>query len=1064
MSLLKIRDIIRLLKGSSVSFLVCSEKGTIEYCDKETRKRLIGTVRGVKLEEHLLSEFIEVCYPQGGEIIPASSLYWMQLWKKKIQKKSNGSAIVNWGAFGIRIKDKESGLHKILFFIYPVAESKLSSTLLEDNAYILRILERFSILVIQMDSSGEVLYVNEYIKNLTGWIPSEVVGKNWFETFVPDEIREETIQLFQANRLEANSNDVIFEGEILTKDKKKLLMLWACFPVMQGQGIPSTIMLGQELSTPHKEKLFIRGIRIIKNQFQWLCEDLVHGIPEEEAFSKILHGAIEMTAMEAGVIFKAHPRELTLISAEGLEDKITKLLQNVPINNLVIETIFSSNDVIDISSMIDSLPVNLRERGFAKIFAIPVRTGENPVGCVVLATTRKDMLDEEILPLLHSISCEVGWLFLWYGVQELQRRQGRQYELLERMLPYALLTVEETGEIIGSNRGGIRLLGAEYEEDLLKHNIQRFIPDWCEWIKKLGQKEEIKTDDVREIEIENLKGEKIPTEFIIGHFLLASRSFYMVFLRDIRWRKQAIETIKRAEERYKELFENANDIVYTHDLTGRFTSLNKAGVAITGYSLEEALNMNVFDILAPEYHEEVKERIRKKLEGAPPTKYEVEIIAKDGHKIPLEISTRVIFEKGKPVGIQGIARDITDRKKAEEERKRLEQQILHAQKLESLGILAGGIAHDYNNILVGILGNAGLALARLPKDSPIRTYLKRIEESAQRAAELTNQMLAYSGKGVITTRPLNLSRLINEMKPLFSAIVSKKATVEYNYPDNLPPIYGDAIQLHQVLMNLITNASEALGESPGKIVIQIKVVDLSQEHIKESYFLEPVEPGKYICLEVSDTGCGMSKEMITKIFDPFFSTKFAGRGLGLASVLGIVRGHKGTINVCSEPGKGTCFKVYFPISEKIKEEKTGREEEQKGHEKGMGETDKTSSTVLLVDDEEGVLEVANEALTKFGYRTILARNGKEALELFNQHKNELTAVILDLTMPELDGFEVFQEIKKIDNNIPIILCSGFPEKDINQKFGEVKPSGFIQKPYRPIDLIKLLQNVTKNKV
>ncbi|MGC9052416.1 MAG: PAS domain S-box protein [Candidatus Hydrogenedens sp.] len=1059
MSTLKIRDVIQLLKNSTVSFLICSADGTIEYCDKETKRRLIGSVRGIKLETHLLNEFVEVCYPRGENIIPSSSQYWMQIWKKRIQKKNRSSSTDNWGSFGIHIKDEKSNLHKILFFIYPITDEKLLDTLLEEDAHILKILEHFSILVIQINSSGEVLYVNEYIKNLTGWLPSEVLGKNWFETFVPDEICEETIQFFQANRLKTNTNDILFEGEIVTKDKKKLLMLWACFPVKQGQGVQSMLILGQELSTPHREKFFMRGIRVIKNQFHWLCGDLVHGIPEEEAFSKILHSAIEITSMEAGAIFKLNPREITLVSAEGLEDKITKLLQHVPKNNLVIETIFSSNDVIEISSMVDSFPVNLRERGFAKIFAIPIRTSENPVGCVVLATTRKDMLDGEIIPLLNSISCEVGWLFLWYEVLELQRRQGRQYELLEQMLPYALLSVDETGEIIGINRGGIRLLGADYEEELLKNKIQRFIPNWYEWVNKLGQNEEIKTSDIQEIEIENLKGERIPTEFIVGHFLLASRSFYMVFLRDVRWRKQAIETIQKAEERYKELFENANDIVYTHDLTGRFTSLNKAGIHITGYSLEEALNMNAFDILAPEYHNEVKEQIRKKLAGAPPTKYEVEIIAKDGHRIPLEVSTRLIYEKEKPVGIQGIARDITDRRRAEEERKRLEMQILYAQKLESLGVLAGGIAHDYNNILVGILGNAELALARLPDDSPIRTYLKRIEESAQRAAELTNQMLAYSGKGVIATRPLNLSRLVEEMKPLLSAIVSKKAIVEYDCPDNLPSIHGDAIQLHQVLMNLITNASESLGESPGKIVIQIKVVDLTREHIKESYYFEPVEPGKYICLEVSDTGSGMSKEVIPRIFDPFFSTKFAGRGLGLASVLGIVRGHKGTINVYSEPGKGTCFKVYFPVSETIKKEEMVQEEEQKKYEKEMFETGKISSAILVVDDEESVLEVANESLTQFGYKTILARNGREALELFNKYKSELTAVVLDLTMPELDGLEVFQEIKKVNKNIPVILCSGFPEQDVHQRFEGIKPSGFIQKPYRPFDLIKLLKSV-----
>lgn len=1060
MSIFRVKDIIRFLKNSSISFLVCSINGTIEYWDKETKKRLLGSSRGIKLKGRPLDEFVELYYPKNGSVIPTSSHISFQVWKINIPKKSSKTNIKKLGVIGIRIEDDEENRQKALYLIYPFEENYYHVQQ-DESKYIFKILEQFSILVTQIDSSGNVIYVNDYIKNLTGWLPSEVVGKNWFDIFVPDEIREETIQFLHAKP--SKTRDVLFEGEILTKQNKKLLMLWAYFPIKQLQGRDSMLMLGQELNTHHREKLFMRGIRIIRNQFQWLCEDLVYGIPEEEAFSKVLHGALEMTSMEAGVVFKVVPKEVVLVTSEGLEEKITKSLQRIPTNNLVVETLLSTNDIKEISSLVDNLPINLQEKGFAKIFAIPVRTGDTTTGCVILATTRKDMLEDEIIPLLHSISCEIGWLFLWYGVQELQRRQGRQYELLERMLPYALLSVDEMGEIIGCNQGGLQLLGVEFEEELMKYNIRRFIPKWDQWKEKLGKNEEIKSADVQEIEIINLKEEKVPTECIIGHFLLASRSFYMVFLRDIRWRKQAIETIKKAEERYRELFENANDIVYTHDLTGRFTSINKAGTNITGYSYDEVAKLNVFDLVAKEYHEEVKKKIREKLEGASSTKYELEIVAKDGHHIHIEVSTRIIYENGKPVGIQGIARDITDRKKAEEERKKLELQLLHAQKLESLGILAGGIAHDYNNILVGIMGNAGLALSKLPEDSPIRSYIKRIEESAHRAAELTNQMLAYSGKGVIMPRLLNLSRLINEMQPLLTAVISKKATVEYKCPDDVPPIYGDAIQLHQVLMNLVTNASEALGETTGKIIIQISVVELTQEHIKESYFYEPVSSGKYVCLEVSDTGCGMDKETLTKIFDPFFSTKFTGRGLGLASVLGIVRQHKGTINVYSEPNKGTCFKVYFPISET----RNKREVFENENKKELEETfikGQIPKTILLVDDEEGVLEVANETLSQFGYKPILARNGKEALELFNSNKNNLSAIVLNLTIPELDGLEVFQEIKKIDRDIPVILCSDFPEQNINQRFGDIKPSGFIQKPYGPLDLIKLLENVIRNKV
>ena len=914
-----IREVVKLLKNSGMGFLISQVDGTIEYCDKETRKWLIGFKRGQKLDNTLLRQYIEVVYPHSEDIIPESLNCWMQIWKTVGHGGTKWEQEQTWelGALGVRIKQGENVLDKVLFLIFPISREESLSTGFQEPgvSYLLKVIKELPLLVLQIDSLGNIVYVNDRIKDLTGWLPLEVRGKNWFEMFVPEEIREEMIQFLQVGKQEIGTA-ISFEGEILTRDKQRLLILWACLGLEgEGQGSNLLLMLGQELNTSRWTKFLTRGIRLLKNQLQWIYEELVRGIPEEEVFSEVVRNVVEMTSLEAGVVFKVVSKKVVLISSEGLEDKITESLKEISLDNKVVDTIMSSNDVIEISSLMDSFPINLQEKGFVEVFAVPIRIGEEPVGFFALATTRDDMLEEEIIPLLYSIACEIGWMFLWYNIQEIQRRRGLQYELLEQMLPYALLSVDEGGVIVSCNRGGINLLEADSEEDLLNCEIQQFIPDWKQCINKLGQEKELRNGSVHEIEIMTLKGQKIPVEFIVGHFSFASRSFYMVFLRDIQWRKQAIDTIKQAEELYKDLFENANDIIYTHDLEGRFTSLNKAALNATGYSLEEALNLNIFDVIAPEYIEEVKKKICEKLNGAHSTKYEIEIVSKEGKRIPLEVNTSVIYEKGLPVAIQGIGRNVTDRKKAEEERKRLEAQILYSQKLESLGILAAGIAHEYNNILVGIMGNAELALARLPEDSPIRNYLKKIEESSQRAAELTNQMLAYSGQKVITQRLINLSKLIEEMIPLFSAVISKKATIEFDCAAELPSIYGDATQIYQLLMDLIANASEAIGDTSGKITIQTNTVNLSEEQIKSEYFLESVAPGRYVYVEISDTGVGMSEEMLSKIFDPFFSTKFAGRGLGLAAVLGIIHGHKGTISVYSKPGKGSTFKVYFPVSE-----------------------------------------------------------------------------------------------------------------------------------------------------
>ncbi len=527
-------------------------------------------------------------------------------------------------------------------------------------------------------------------------------------------------------------------------------------------------------------------------------------------------------------------------------------------------------------------------------------------------------------------------------------------------------------------------------------------------------------------------------------------------VRDVTERVSAEEAYRIAEMRYKNLFEEANDIVYTHDFQGKFTSLNKEGERLSGYTREEASKLSVYEIIAPEHREKALEMTRRRLQGEQVGKYEIEILSKDGSRIPVEVSAGLVVYDGRPIGVQGIARDITERRRAEEQRKVLEQQVQHAQKLEGLGVLAGGIAHDFNNLLVGILGNASLATRRLEKDSPVNIYLKRVEQAAQRAAELTNQMLAYSGRGTFVVRPLYLDKIIRETVDLAGVGISKKIVFTYEFEDDLPPVMGDVSQMHQVMMNVITNAAEAIGDEVGTITIGVRRTTLDNDDLTKVYFHADPIPGDYVCLSVSDTGCGMDAEQKSKIFDPFFSTKFAGRGLGLAALLGIVRGHKGAVNVYSEPNQGTVFKLFFPV---MKKEALAKQlpEEDKGQKEKVLDEWQTTGLALIADDEEAVRAFTREVLQRHGMTVITADDGKEAIALYEKHKDKIRIALVDLMMPFVNGQEVLEHVRSDNPDLPIIISSGYSETEILDRFRKNPPTDFLQKPYRAVALSALLK-------
>ncbi len=402
---------------------------------------------------------------------------------------------------------------------------------------------------------------------------------------------------------------------------------------------------------------------------------------------------------------------------------------------------------------------------------------------------------------------------------------------------------------------------------------------------------------------------------------------------------------------------------------------------------------------------------------------------------------RAFYDKGtgQASRMAGATMDITERKQAEEERHRVERKLLETQKLESLGVLAGGIAHDFNNLLTGVLGNASLARKDAPADSPMLHYLERIEKAASRAADLCKQMLAYAGKGQFVIQDLDLTALVRETTQMMMSSLSKSVTLRSNLADDLPCVNGDGTQLRQIVMNLVINASEAIGAKGGTVTITTRLTHPDRSFFADTLAAPDAPEGDYVMLEVSDTGSGMTPETRARIFDPFFTTKFTGRGLGLAAVLGIVRAHRGVLKVSSEPEKGTTFQILLPSTSK--RAKTAPAPN------GKPERWSGSGTVLMVDDEVMVRAIAQRMLISMGFRVIVAEDGLKAVERFREEGADVRVVLLDLTMPRLDGEGTFYELRKIRPDVKVLLMSGFSEQEAVGRFIGQGLAGFLQKPF-----------------
>lgn len=515
-----------------------------------------------------------------------------------------------------------------------------------------------------------------------------------------------------------------------------------------------------------------------------------------------------------------------------------------------------------------------------------------------------------------------------------------------------------------------------------------------------------------------------------------------------------VAELSREKAFEKNLIDTAPGIILVLDREGGIVSFNRYMEEFSGYEEDEVRGKDWLGLFIDR-----PERPRAREFFCTPAvspNSEARIIPiriRNGSLKLIEWHGRELYDtNGMLNGTLMVGMDVTDRTRIELETLAVERKLRHTQKLESLGILAGGLAHDFNNLLAAILGNAELAIRKLEKGSPALSNIEAIEKTALRSADLCRQMLAYSGKGDMVKEKLDPAELTADTTRLLEVSIGKGVILHCDFAEDTPPVLADATQLRQVVMNLITNASEAIGEGRGTVDISTGGMRCSREYLDDCYLRDDLQEGQYSFISIRDDGKGIPPPDIDRLFDPFFSTKFAGRGLGLSAVLGIIRGHSGTIRISSEPNVGTEMMVLLPSV--VSSRWSGEE----AHE-SPGQNWKGHGTVLLVDDEEFVRNVGRQILEKMGFSVKSARNGEEALDIFRRSPGDLSAVLLDHSMPRMNGIRCFELMRRHDDSVPIILCSGFTGEQVMEEYGEKGPDSFLRKPYRMNELRNVMREI-----
>ncbi len=763
------------------------------------------------------------------------------------------------------------------------ASIRAEEELKQSESQLRTVLETLELISVSLDNQGNISFCNDYLLNLTGWKREEVLGKNWFITFLPPEISGEIKQSVFLKAIRTGKFPAHYQNDIVTKEKARRLINWNNTVVLDSQGN-------------------ILGITSIG-------EDITERKQAEEALRK---GEETLKS-----IFRAAPIGIGLVSARVIKQ---------------------ANDRL----------------------------------CEMVGYSRDELLGQSARTLYPT---------------------DKEFEYVGRE-KYALITKFGTGTV----------------ETFWKRKDGRLLD-------VLLSSTPIDPDDL-------------------------SRGVTFAAL-DITSRKQAERALRENEEKYRDLVENINDVIYVVNTEGIITYVSPVIEAQLGYRPSEVISKSFSKFV---YHEDlpfVMERFQKILSGEmAPSQYR--LVKKSGEILWIRSSSRLVFERDNIIGFRGSFVDITHSK-------HMEEQLRQAQKMEAVGTLTGGIAHDVNNILGIILGNIELALDDVPEWNPARLNLEEIRIASLRAKDVIRQLLSFARKTKLEKKPTNIIHIVKESLKLLRSSIPTSIDIRQSIPEDVDTILADPTQINQVLINLCTNADHAMPDG-GVMMVTLKNIELDE---KFTVKFPDLTPARYVNLTVADTGHGIPQEDIDRIFDPYFTTKEVGRGtgMGLAVVHGIVKGHNGSITVKSELGRGTTFSIFFPVVEREPISEIAIEEDlPSGKER-----------IFFVDDEESIVRVSCQRLERLGYKVESTTNPLEALDLFRSKPNQFDLVISDLTMPKMTGDKLVKEILNIRPDTPIIICTGFSEKMDIKKAREIGASGYLEKPHEKRDLAKMVRKVLDGK-
>jgi PAS domain S-box-containing protein len=620
-----------------------------------------------------------------------------------------------------------------------------------------------------------------------------------------------------------------------------------------------------------------------------------------------------------------------------------------------------------------------------------------------------------------------------------------------------IVNIDSEGNIISWNKAAEEMFGYSFDEIMGKPVTFLMPPRFFEnYESRMDEVVSMEQSEIlgRKAEVVGLRkdGTEFPVEHSLAYWETKNGIFYTTILHDITERKKGEEALRESEERFRSVMENANDAIFFVDSKGYIRFWNQKAEKLYGYTAEEVLGQ-LHSIIVPPWLREVHSRwMEKYLTGQVPeiSGKIVEGIGerKDGSQFSVETSTALLKQRGETY-LVAILRDITDRKKAEEERAKLESQFRQSQKMESVGLLAGGIAHDFNNILTAIIGYASLLQMKMKGDDPLRPYLEQILTSSQRATSLTQSLLAFGRKQIINPRPVKANEIITRMEKLLVRLIGEDIDLKTILTDEDITVMADSGQIEQALMNLATNSRDAMPQG-GHFIIETQRAVIDDDYVKTHGY---GKPGEYVLISVSDSGTGMDEKTREKIFEPFFTTKEVGKGtgLGLAMVYGIIKQHNGYINCYSEPGKGTTFKIYLPMHREAAEV----QETMESAPTTIGGTE----TILVAEDDADARKTTRNILENFGYTVLEAVDGEDAVKVFKENRDTVKLLLLDVIMPKKNGKEAYEEIRKLHSGAKALFISGYTANIIHKRGMLDQNLDFIMKPVSPTDLLRKVREV-----